>query len=117
VPLVERLRLLARLGEVLERAREQAAHGLPLAGGLDLLSGGLDEAGLPLTDDDLVEQLLLLLSAGYETTASSLGCLLAAGRLKQRRLELAPGHDLSLQLVPSPSPRGGLLVTAAARAA
>jgi hypothetical protein len=65
----------------------------------------------------LVEQLLLLLSAGYETTASSLGCLLAAGRLKQRRLELAPGHDLSLQLVPSPSPRGGLLVTAAARAA
>jgi cytochrome P450 len=117
VPLVERLRLLARLGEVLERAREPAAHGLPLAGGLDLLSGGLDEAGLPLTDDDLVEQLLLLLSAGYETTASSLGCLLAAGRLKQLRLELAPGQDLSLQLVPSPSPRGGLLVTAAARAA
>lgn len=258
--LAARGRLLARLGEVLERAREQAAHGLPLAGGLDLLSGGLDEAGLPLTDDDLVEQLLLLLFAGYETTASSLGCLLAAllqhpqelawlqeeldalpwppatgeaataydaaaaprlaavvqevmrlnppvggffrrttrelvldgvavpagrvvqvalaatnrtlpegtgksdpaddlerfrparhlgdgcglsllpfgggervclgkalaeleirllaaGLLKQLRLELAPGQDLSLQLVPSPSPRGGLLVTAAARAA
>lgn len=29
--------------------------------------------------------------------------------------ELAPDQDLSLQLVPSPSPRGGLLVTAAAR--
>jgi cytochrome P450 len=73
-----RQRLLARLGQVLERARHQAAAGLPLAGGLDLLSGGLDEAGLPLTDDDLVEQLLLLLFAGYETTASSLSCLMAA---------------------------------------
>ena len=47
-------------------------------GGLDLLSGGLDEAGLPLDDDDLVEQLLLLLFAGYETTASSLSCLFRA---------------------------------------
>jgi len=82
-----RQRLLARLGEVLERARRRAAQGLPLAGGLDLLSGGLDEAGLPLTDDDLVEQLLLLLFAGYETTASSLGCLLAA--LLQHPRELA----------------------------
>jgi cytochrome P450 len=85
--LAARQRLLARLGEVLERARQQAAQGLPLAGGLDLLSGGLDEAGLPLTDDDLVEQLLLLLFAGYETTASSLGCLLAA--LLQHPRELA----------------------------
>lgn len=73
-----RARLLARLGEVLERAQQQAAAGQPLAGGLDLLSGGLDEAGLPLSDDDLVEQLLLLLFAGYETTASSLSCLMAA---------------------------------------
>jgi cytochrome P450 len=85
--LAARQRLLTRLGEVLERARQQAAQGLPLAGGLDLLSGGLDEAGLPLTDDDLVEQLLLLLFAGYETTASSLGCLLAA--LLQHPRELA----------------------------
>ena len=46
-------------------------------GGLDLLSGGLDEAGLPLNDDDLVEQLLLLFT-GYETTASSLSCLFRA---------------------------------------
>ncbi len=73
-----RTRLLERLRGVLQRSRAQAAAGLPLAGGLDLLSGGLDEAGLPLTDDDLVEQLLLLLFAGYETTASSLSCLMAA---------------------------------------
>ena len=46
------------------------------AGGLDLLAGGLDEAGLPLGDDDVAEQLPLLLFAGYETTASSLSCLL-----------------------------------------
>jgi cytochrome P450 len=82
-----RQRLLARLGEVLEQAHRQAAQGQPLAGGLDLLSGGLDEAGLPLGDDDLVEQLLLLLFAGYETTASSLSCLMAA--LLQHPLELA----------------------------
>jgi cytochrome P450 len=69
-----RARLLARLRQVLQ----QAATGLPLAGALDLLTGGLDEAGLPLDDDDLVEQLLLLLFAGYETTASSLSCLMAA---------------------------------------
>ena len=76
--LAARTRLLARLQQVLEQARHQAEAGLPLSGGLDLLSGGLDEAGLPLADDDLVEQLLLLLFAGYETTASSLGCLLLA---------------------------------------
>jgi hypothetical protein len=29
------------------------------------LAGGLDEAGLPLSEADLVEQLLLLLFAGY----------------------------------------------------
>jgi len=73
-----RARLLTRLGEVLDRAHHQAGAGIPLAGGLDLLSGAVDEAGLPLADDDLVEQLLLLLFAGYETTASSLSCLMAA---------------------------------------
>ena len=76
-----RARLLERLRGVLERAQERPT------GGLDLLSGGLDEAGLPLTDDDLVEQLLLLLFAGYETTASSLSCLMAA--LLQHPAELA----------------------------
>jgi hypothetical protein len=76
-----RSRLLERLRGVLEGARERPT------GGLDLLSGGLDEAGLPLTDDDLVEQLLLLLFAGYETTASSLSCLMAA--LLQHPQEMA----------------------------
>jgi len=76
--LAARTRLLGRLQQVLALARQSAAAGLPLSGGLDLLSGGLDEAGLPLTDDDLVEQLLLLLFAGYETTASSLSCLMLA---------------------------------------
>jgi cytochrome P450 len=43
--------------------------------------------------------------------------LLAVGLLKQVRLQLAPDQDLSLQRVPSPSPRGGLLVRATAGAA
>ena len=67
-----RARLLDRLKAVLQRSPEQRS------GGLDLLSGAVDEEGLPLSDDDLVEQLLLLLFAGYETTASSLSCLMAA---------------------------------------
>ena len=64
-----RSRLLSKLQQVLADADGQR-------GGLDLLAGGLDEAGLPLRDEDLVEQLLLLLFAGYETTASSLSCLM-----------------------------------------
>jgi len=70
--LAARQRLLARLKTVLQTNNNRQQ------GGLDLLSGGLDEAGLPLDDDDLVEQLLLLLFAGYETTASSLSCLFRA---------------------------------------
>jgi hypothetical protein len=66
-----RRRLLTSLKTVLHESHSNQ-------GGLDLLSGGLDEAGIPLTDDDLVEQLLLLLFAGYETTASSLSCLFRA---------------------------------------
>ena len=74
-----RLRLLRRLGEVLSQAQETAARGEPpTAGGLDLLAGGLDEMGVPLSDADVTEQLLLLLFAGYETTASSLTCLVLA---------------------------------------
>jgi hypothetical protein len=96
-----RERLLARLGQVLERARRQAEQGLPLAGGLDLLTGGLDEAGLPLTDDDLVEQLLLLLFAGYETTASSLSCLMVA--LLQHPRQLAWLQE-ELDALPWPPP-------------
>ena len=66
-----RQRLLTRLKTVLMN-RDQNR------GGLDLLSDGLDEEGIPLDDDDLAEQLLLLLFAGYETTASSLSCLFRA---------------------------------------
>ena len=65
-----RQRLLDRIKTVLKAGSNQ--------GGLDLISGGLDEAGIPLDDDDLAEQLLLLLFAGYETTASSLSCLFRA---------------------------------------
>ena len=66
-----RTRLLTRLQAVLRSNNADQ-------GGLDLLSGCLDESGLPLDDEDLVEQLLLLLFAGYETTASSLSCLFRA---------------------------------------
>jgi cytochrome P450 len=91
--LAARARLLHRLQQVLEQARQSATAGLPLSGGLDLLSGGLDEAGLPLSDDDLVEQLLLLLFAGYETTASSLSCLMLAVLQEQ---DLVPWLDEEL---------------------
>ncbi|MFM1800013.1 MAG: Cytochrome enzyme [Cyanobacteriota bacterium] len=39
---------------------------------LTVLAGACDEAGVPLQDPDLADQLLLLLFAGYETTASAL---------------------------------------------
>ena len=66
-----RQRLLKRLKTVLMEGDQSR-------GGLDLLSDGLDEEGIPMDDDDLAEQLLLLLFAGYETTASSLSCLFRA---------------------------------------
>ncbi|MBM5801455.1 MAG: cytochrome P450 [Cyanobacteria bacterium K_DeepCast_35m_m2_023] len=71
-----RQRLLQRLHAVLQQAQHRSVHGEALIGGLDLLAGGLDEAGLPLDDGDVIEQLLLLLFADYETTASSLSCLM-----------------------------------------
>ena len=52
-----------------------------------LLVNSLDESRVPFTDDDLAEQLLLLLFAGYETTASSLSCLMRAFLLKRGELE------------------------------
>ena len=96
-----RARLLMRLQQVLEHARAAAAAGQPLPGGLDLLSGGLDEAGLPLAVDDLVEQLLLLLFAGYETTASSLSCLMAA---VLQHPEVLPWLRPELEDLPWPPP-------------
>ncbi len=64
-----RNRLLMRLQKLLSQSGN-------FNGGLDLLSRSSDEAGIPLTDEDIVEQLLLLLFAGYETTASALSCLM-----------------------------------------
>ncbi len=64
-----RKRLLYRLQQLLSQPVKNK-------GGLDLLTGCLDEVGIPLSDEDLVEQLLLLLFAGYETTASALSCLM-----------------------------------------
>jgi cytochrome P450 len=98
-----RQRLLRRLGAVLQRAQASTAAGQSLAaGGLDLLAGGLDEAGLPLADDDVVEQLLLLLFAGYETTASSLSCLLLT--LLRHPAELVWLHEELDTLVWPPPP-------------
>ena len=54
-------------------ARRRLIHRLHgLLPSLTVLVGACDEAGLPLNDADLADQLLLLLFAGYETTASSL---------------------------------------------
>ena len=88
--LAARQRLLNRIKGVLQAGTNQ--------GGLDLLSGGLDEAGIPLDDDDLAEQLLLLLFAGYETTASSLSCLFRALLLNP---ELGPWLEEELQDAPA----------------
>ena len=86
-----RARLLNRIKAVLNAGSNQ--------GGLDLISGGLDEAGIPLDDDDLAEQLLLLLFAGYETTASSLSCLFRALLLHPEVL-----HWLQSDLISGPWP-------------
>ena len=86
-----RQRLLNRIKAVLKEGSNQ--------GGLDLISGGLDEAGIPLDDDDLAEQLLLLLFAGYETTASSLSCLFRALLLHPEVL-----HWLQSDLICGPWP-------------
>ncbi len=41
--------------------------------------------------------------------------LMAVGLLQKVQLQLVPDQDLALQLVPSPTPRSGLMVTASAR--
>ena len=41
--------------------------------------------------------------------------LMAVGLLQQLQLQLQPDQDLGVQLVPSPTPRGGLMVTATGR--
>ena len=70
-------RLLTRLKHLLNTADNNAGSTAHRCG-ISRLTGGLDENGEPLSVDDLAEQLLLLLFAGYETTASSLSCLMRA---------------------------------------
>ena len=41
--------------------------------------------------------------------------LMTVGLLKRVRFSLVPGQDLDLQLIPSPSPKDGLLVSSAPR--
>ncbi len=72
-PFAKALKARKRLIEKLQEIVNQPVNS---KGGLDLLAGGLDEAGIPFADEDLGEQLLLLLFAGYETTASALSCLM-----------------------------------------
>ena len=95
--LAARHRLLERLKIVLENADSSR-------GGLDLLGGGLDEVGIPLTDTDLVEQLLLLLFAGYETTASSLSCLMRALLIQPRLMPWLEEEYNMLQWPPDGDP-------------
>ena len=76
--LAARKRLLLHLRHRLSEIGPVAGHNTTQVCGLSRLCGGLDEHRQPLEDDDLAEQLLLLLFAGYETTASSLSCLMRA---------------------------------------
>jgi cytochrome P450 len=60
---------LARAKAARRRLIERLLGLLP---SITVLADACDEAGLPLQDPDLADQLLLLLFAGYETTASAL---------------------------------------------
>lgn len=75
--LAARERLLRRLRQHLKSIATSDVGQRPSCG-VSRLRGGLDENRQPLDDDDLAEQLLLLLFAGYETTASTLSCLMRA---------------------------------------
>ena len=96
-----RQRLLNRIKLVLKEGSNQ--------GGLDRISGGLDEAGIPLDDDDLAEQLLLLLFAGYETTASTLSCLFRALLLHPGVMEWLQSDVMAMQWPPATSPQSAKL--------
>jgi ABC-type nitrate/sulfonate/bicarbonate transport system ATPase subunit len=47
---------------------------------------------------------------GASGSGKSVLCRLAVGLLKQLTLELEPLQDLSLSIIPTPSPKDGLLV-------
>jgi cytochrome P450 len=73
---------------------------------LSLLLDARDEAGEPLTDGELRDELLTLLVAGHETTATALSWALywlatrppAQQRLRQELLEARPAPDAPLEL-------------------
>ena len=50
-----------------------------------------------------------------EAAAIRLGRLMAGGLLQAVELQRQPEQDLALQLIPSPTPKNGLLVQATAR--
>jgi cytochrome P450 len=67
-------RLSGRAGEII-RAEIRAAQGAGTAGRADVLAMMLDardEAGRPLSEDEIHDELITLLIAGHETTATSL---------------------------------------------
>ena len=93
--LAARERLLARLKTVLQ-------HSDSSQGGLDLLSGGIDEIDMPLDDDDLVEQLLLpeLLASPWPFEASHRSPRLDATVLEVMRLTPPVGGFFRRNLQP-----------------
>lgn len=68
---------------------------------LNLLLGAVDEAGQPMTDQELRDELMTILLAGHETTASALSWALywvtqkpdVYAKLRQELESLAPGAD------------------------
>ena len=91
-------RLLTRLKHLLNTVDDNAGSTTRRCG-ISRLTGGLDENGEPLSVDDLAEQLLLLLFAGYETTASSLSCLMRALLMNP---EVQLWLDEEIQTIPWP---------------
>ncbi len=94
------LRRRATVARALHRmiAARRAAPAAPRADILSLLLGARDDAGRPMTDDELCDELLTMLVAGHETTATGLSwavaCLLEhPATLVRLRDELATVTD------------------------
>lgn len=75
-----RAELARSLGEIVRARRIEPEPARPRADLLSLLLGVRDEDGRPMTDDELVDELITMLVAGHETTATALSwafaCLL-----------------------------------------
>lgn len=89
--------------EIAERRAQPEARGDDI---LSLLLDARDEAGQPLTDSELRDELLTLLVAGHETTATALSWALywlathpeVQQRLRQELREARPAPDAPLEL-------------------